>query len=65
MSQKHVEHTYIQKYIINPIKLTRNYNKLVLIMKGLKIIVLLDEAIFFKVLINETYGKKNYYNGEC
>lgn len=32
-------------------------------MKGL--IVFLDEVIFFKVLINETYGKKNYYNGEC
>lgn len=32
-------------------------------MKGL--IVFLDEVIIFKVLINETYGKKNYYNGEC
>lgn len=22
-------------------------------------------SFFLKVLINETYGKKNYYNGEC
>lgn len=35
-------------------------------MKGFKTIVLLDIAIFFKeVLINETYVKKNYCNGEC
>lgn len=34
-------------------------------MKGLKIIVLLDEAIVLKVLINEMHSKKNYYNGEC
>lgn len=34
-------------------------------MKGSKIMVVLYEGFFFKVLINETYGKKNYYNGEC